>query len=182
MRRRVLLFTAGGRWTYQLRLSVRRNLRWFWFDGVFTQASDSIVITYLPLFVLALGATRAQIGLMNSLSNLSAALLLLPGAALVERWGHRKQIVVFSGGGGARIVLLLLILTPLVFAGPTAVYLAIALAIARSAFASLGVPAWTSLSADIVPLAWRGRYFSARNMAMGIVWNFSLFVRQPPDQ
>jgi hypothetical protein len=30
LRGRFLRFTAGGRWTYQLRPSVRRNLRWFW--------------------------------------------------------------------------------------------------------------------------------------------------------
>ncbi|MGA9350679.1 MAG: MFS transporter [Anaerolineae bacterium] len=123
---------------------------------------------YLSLFVLALGATRAQIGLMSALSSLSAALLLLPGAAIVERWGHRKQIVVLSGGGISRVALLLLALVPLLFAGPTAVYVVIALAILRSAFANFGVPAWVSLTADIVPLSWRGRYFASRNMAMGV--------------
>lgn len=168
LRRRAWQFTAGGRWTNQLYPSIRQSLRWFWFDGIFASSSDSIVVTYLSLFVLALGATRAQIGLMSALSSLGAALLLLPGAAIVERWGHRKQIVVLSGGGVARAALLLLALVPLAFAGPTAVYVVIALAILRSAFANLGVPAWVSLTADIVPLSWRGRYFSSRNMAMGV--------------
>jgi MFS family permease len=164
----VLRFTAGGRWTDRLHPAIRQNLRWFWFDGAFASASESIVIAYLSLFVLALGATRAQIGLMSSLSSLSAALLLLPGAAIVERWGRRKQIVVLSGGGVSRIALLLLALVPLAFAGPAAVYVAIALAIVRSAATNLGVPAWISLTADIVPLKWRGRYFSSRNMAMEV--------------
>jgi MFS family permease len=127
------------------------------------------VASYLSLFVLALGANRAQIGLMSALSSLSGALLLLPGATLVERWGRRKQIVVFSGGGAARIMLLLSALVPLAFTGSTAVYMAIAVAVARSAIVNLGVPAWMSLTADVVPLQWRGRYFSARNMAMGVV-------------
>ncbi len=168
LRRRAWQFTAGGRWTDQLGPSIRQNLRWFWFDGVFASGSDSIVVAYLSLFVLVLGGTRAQIGLMSALSSLSAALLLLPGATLVERWGHRKRIVVLSGGGAARVALLLLALVPLAFAGPTAVYVVIALAILRSAFANLGVPAWVSLTADIVPLSWRGRYFSSRNVAMGV--------------
>ena len=168
-RQQVLRFTAGGRWTDRLQSSVRLNLRWFWFDGVFASASDSIILAYLSLFVLALGATRAQIGLMSSLSSLSAALLLLPGAALVERWGRRKQIVVFSAGWAARVALLLLALAPLAFVGPAAIYVAITLAVARSALTNLGVPAWVSLTADVVPLEWRGRYFSARNIAMGTV-------------
>jgi MFS family permease len=167
-RQQVLRLTAGGRWSDRLRSSARQNLRWFWFDGVFASASDSIVVAYLSLFVLALGATRAQIGLISSLSSLSAALFLLPGAAIVERRGRRKQVVLLSGGGVARVALLLLALVPLAFTGPTAVYAAIALAIVRSATANLGVPAWMSITADIVPLEWRGRYFANRNMAMGL--------------
>lgn len=168
LRQRFSRFTAGGRWTEQLSPSVRQNLRWFWFDGVFAQASDSIVIAYLPLFMLALGGTRAQIGLMSALSSLSAALLLLPGAAIVERWGRRKQVCVLSGGVVSRVALLLLALVPLIFAGPTAVYITIALAVARDAFANLGLPAWVSLTADVVHLPWRGRYFSSRNMTMQV--------------
>ncbi len=163
-----LHLTAGGSWTIQLSTAVRRNLRWFWLDGVFAMASESIVLAYLSLFILALGATAAQIGLLSALSNLSAALLVLPGAAIVERWGKRKRTCLWSGGGVARGMLLLLALLPLVGRGPALVYIAIALAVIRSAFANLSVPAWTSLTADIVPINWRGRYFSSRNMAMGI--------------
>jgi len=168
LRRRFLRFTAGGRWTYQLPASTRRNLRWFWFDGIFVSASDAIIVAYLSLFVLALGGTRAQIGLLSALSSLSAALLMLPGARIVERWGRRKSVVLLSGKGISHVATLLLALVPLAFPGPVAITLAIALAVVRSAFANFGVPAWVSLTADIVPLSWRGRYFSARNMAMGI--------------
>lgn len=169
LRRSIGRLTAGGRWTDPLAPSVRRNLRWFWLDGVFAQASESIAVAYLSLFVLALGASRAQIGLMSALSSLSAAALLMPAAAAVERWGQRKRFCLLTGGGVARLTLLLLALLPLAFSGPAAVAVAIGLAIVRTAFANMGVPAWTSLTADIVPLAWRGRYFASRNIAMGLV-------------
>ena len=133
------------------------------------------MLTYLPLFVLALGATPAQIGLMSSLSSLSGALLLLPGAVLVERWGRRKPIILLSGGGFARLALLSLALVPLAFGGRSALFLAIALA-ARTAIVNLGVPAWMSLTADLVPLSWRGRFFSARNMTMGVVSMITTFL------
>lgn len=167
-RQRAARFTAGGGWTDQLHSSVQRNLRWFWLDGVFAQASESIVVAYLSLFLLALGATAGQIGLMSALSNLSAALLVLPGAAIVERWGRRKQTCLIGGGGIARGTLLLLALLPLAFTGSAAIYTAITLAVIRIAFGNLSVPAWTSLTADIVPLRWRGRYFASRNVAMGV--------------
>lgn len=169
LRRSIGRLTAGGRWADPLAPSIRRNLRWFWLDGVFAQASESIIVAYLSLFVLALGASRTQIGLMSALSSLSAAALLLPAAAAVERWGQRKQFCLLTGGGVARLTLLLLALLPLAFSGPAAVAVAIGLAIVRTAFANMGVPAWTSLTADIVPLAWRGRYFASRNIAMGLV-------------
>jgi len=160
-------FTAGGRWTDRLPKPMRRNLRWFWLDGVFAQATESISLAYTTLYVLALGATRAQIGLMSSLSSLSAAVLLLPGAALAKERGRRK-LVCLGGGGAVRLAMLLLALTPLIFPGPAVVYVMIALVVVREAFTNLVLPAWTALSADLVPVHWRGRYFSSRNFAMGI--------------
>lgn len=175
-RRRTRRFITGGRWTEQLPQGIRQNLRWFWLDGVFANASESIIVTYLTLFVLALGANSVQIGLMSSLSSLGGALFLLPGATLVERWGHRRQIVVFNGGGIARLVLLLLALLPLVLTGPSAVTIAIGLIVIRSISGNFNFPAWMSLSADIVPVAWRGRYFSSRNIMMSVAGMVTVFL------
>jgi MFS family permease len=167
VQRGFLQMTAGGGWTGELDPGTQRNLRWFFFDGLFFSISDAIVLTYLTLYLLALGATSAQIGFMASLGSLSAMLLLIPGAMLAERMGKRKWIVVLAGGGISRISLLLLAVTPFLFDAPFAVYFAVGLKILADGMSNLGIPAWTSLSADIVPLRWRGRYFGARNMAMG---------------
>ncbi|MGH2523858.1 MAG: MFS transporter, partial [Anaerolineales bacterium] len=167
LRRRIAQFTAGGRWTDRLAPAVRHNLRWFWIDGVFAQAAESITLTYTALYMLALGATRGQIGWMTALSSLSAALLLLPGAALA-RQRDRRKLVCLGAGGAARAMILLTALLPLALSGPAAVRLAITLVVIREAFANLTLPAWTALTADIVPLAWRGRYFGSRNIAMGL--------------
>ncbi|NLE45933.1 MAG: MFS transporter [Chloroflexi bacterium] len=168
MRRRVTQFTSGGRWTEQLSPPIRHNLRCFWLDGVLVSASDAIIASYVTLYVLALGASATQIGAMSALANLAAALLVLPGARLVDRWGRRKPVVLLGGKGVAKSTLFLLALVPFALSGQAAVYAAIGLSVIRVAFTYLGMPAWTSLSADIVPLSWRGRYFSARNIAMGV--------------
>lgn len=159
---------VGGRWALALPGEVRNNLRWFWLDGLFAVASDNIMVTYLTVYILALGATRAQIGLMSALSSLTAALLLLPGALLVERIGRRKQITMMGGGGFARLAILALALSPFAWDRPVIVWIAIALAVSRDAFANLSFPAWLSLTSDIVPLEGRGRYFGSRNFATGI--------------
>jgi MFS family permease len=159
----------GGAWADAQPPQVRHNLRWFWFDGFFSAASDNIILTYLTLYVLALGASGIQIGLMSSLSSLSATLLLLPGALLAERIGRRKNITVISGGIFSRLMVLLLVFVPLVFPPGLVVVAAIGLSVLRDALANLSLPAWVSLTADIVPISHRGRYFGSRNIYMIII-------------
>ncbi len=157
---------TGGDWAIPQPPAVRRNLIWFWLDGFFASASDNIFVTYLVVYLIALGATQAQIGLMSALSSLSAAIVLLPGAMLVERAGSRRPIVVL-GGGWARMAVLLMAALPFVADGPLLVYLAIGLSISRDTLNNLMYPAWMSLTGDLVPLEGRGRYFSSRNVVMG---------------
>jgi MFS family permease len=167
--RRLSRLTLGGDWALAEPVETRHNLRWFWFDGFFASASDNILITYLVLYLLALGASSAQIGLLSSLSSLSAALVLLPGALLVERIGHRKEITVWAGGGIARVAILCLALIPLLFKGPALIYIAIALSVTRDVFGNVAYPAWMAIIAEIIPISGRGRYFGTRNFAMGVV-------------
>ncbi len=167
-RQNVALLTAGGSWSEQLPRDIRANLRYFFFDGMFASVGDAITITYVPLYILALGASSAQIGLLASLSNLGATFLLFFGAMLVDRIGKRKPIVLMGGGGVSRLMLPLLALTPFIFSGPAAIYIAIGLKVTADSFQNLSFPAWTSLTGDIVPIAFRGRYFGSRNIMMGI--------------
>jgi MFS family permease len=168
--------TAGGSWAQSFPQPVQRNLRNFWFDGFFAAGSDNIILTYLVLYLLALGATGSQIGLLSALSSLSAALVLLPGAALVERLGRRKSIILIAGGGVARGAILLLIFLPLLKSQAAMVYTGIALSVLRDAAAYLSLPAWVSLTAAIIPLSWRGRYFASRNIAMGLAGMLIIYL------
>ncbi len=160
--------TAGGSWTNEFSEGARSSLRWFYFDGLFASASDAINLTYLTLYLLALGATSAQIGFMTALASLSAAAMLLPGAMLAERLRSRKSLILASGGGVTRLMLLLLALIPLVFKGPSIIFVAIGLKLIADGAGSLSMPAWISLTADLVPIKWRGHYFGSRNLIMGI--------------
>ena len=161
--------TAGGKWSRQIAGQTRRNLRWFFSDGSFSAASDSVTGTYLTLYLLALGASGAQIGWLTALISLAAVMVLLPGAMLAERAKSRKKVVLYSGGVVSRLVLLLFALVPFVLGGQAAVIVVMVLKICGDSCANLGFPAWASLAADVVPLAWRGRYFGSRNIIMGII-------------
>ena len=166
---------TGGDWALTQTAATRRNLIWFWFDGFFASASDNIIGTYMVVYLLSLGATQAHIGLMSSLSSFSAALLLLPGAMLVERLGRRRNICLI-GGGWNRIALLFIALAPFFLPGGLLIPAAIALSISRDATGNLAFPAWMSLTGDIVPIEGRGRFFSSRNIIMGLSGMLVTFI------
>lgn len=105
---------------------------------------------------------------MSSFSNLLAALLLLPGAFLAERFIDKHKVSLFCIGGLTRFSLLLLVFVPFFFKGSNLVWAAILFSVLRDGFANLGYPAWVAVTNDIVPLDGRGRYFGARNFIMGI--------------
>jgi MFS family permease len=167
LRQRVVKLVMGGDWVLSVPAFTRWNLGWLSSDSLFASASENIIVTYLSIYALALGATGAQIGIYSSVSGLASAAMLVLGAALVERIGRRKDIVVFAGGWMARLSILLITLLPLLLKGEALIVLLIGLAAARDAFNQLGSPAWTSLVGDIVPIERRGIYFGSRNIIMG---------------
>ena len=133
-------FTWGGAWAAVLPEKQRRNLTLFFYDGLFAAASDKIVLTYLSIYMLSLGASQQQVGLLSSLSNLAAALLLLPAAMMVEHTGKRKQITLASSGG-SRLVLLLLALLPLLLGQSKAlIWVFFGLALLRETFNNISYP------------------------------------------
>lgn len=168
LRHSTRLFITGGDWANRLPEESRRNLYRYWFDGLFAAASDTVPINYLTLYLLAIGATGAQVGWFSALSSLAAALALLPGAFLVEKYGRRKDFTVIFGGLLARIMLMLMALAPLPLAGQPLIWLVIMLGVIRSAAGNLAFPAWMSITGDIVPMEGRGRYFGSRTFVMVI--------------
>lgn len=166
LRQQARLLLAGGRWSTQLPVRVRRSLRWFLADGLFANASGTIIRTYQAIYLLALGATRGQIGMFSSLTNLMMPLAMLPGARLARR-SDKKRVVVISSLIG-RLLLLVLILLP-ALAGRAAVGWSMGVLVVYAFLMNLLNPAWTTLVGQIVPAQWRGRYFSSRNILMGLV-------------
>ncbi|RPI21754.1 MAG: MFS transporter [Acidobacteria bacterium] len=150
-----------------LRFPAAGSLRSFWYDGLLTSISDSLSSNFIPLFALKMGATASQIGVLNATAGFVGTMMLLPGARLGERWSSRKSFVVLTFSL-ARLTLLVLALIPFGVAPTTAVGLIIVFNLLRVVFGNLGLPAWTSLSASVVPENVRGRYFASRNGIMTI--------------
>ncbi len=160
------LMLAGGRWTAQFPASIRRSLRWLVADGVLANTSDAILNTYQSVYLLSLGASRAEIGWLSSLVNLAMPAAMLPGGRLAARATRFKKLVVIPALI-ARLSLLGLIFLPFISSNVRLITLGIVLIMARAFLLNLLNPAWTSMLGGLVPAEWRGRYFSARNMLMG---------------
>ncbi len=160
--------TTGGGWGDQVTAGTRQNMRSFLFAGVAATVQSGIILPYLSLYLLALGATSGQIGLMASLAGLLSTLLLIPGAMVAERSGKRKLIFMICGAGFSRLVFLPVALIPLLAPPATAVFLIILLRVLSNGVASFSTPAWTSLVGDLIPMHWRGRYFGSRTLFMTI--------------
>jgi MFS family permease len=145
-----------------------RGMRAFWWDGFWANVPEIILINYLGLYVIAFGGSNAQVGLIASLGGLFAALAFFPGARYVETFGHRKRTVLMAGGGLSRVALGCLALVPFFFSGDKAIWVVIALISVRGFAGYFSVPAWTSLTADVVPIGIRGRFFASRNFGMSL--------------
>jgi len=145
----------------------RKGMRAFWLDSVFSSISGAFLLTYIPLYALAFGATNAQIGSLSSTASLFSMLAPLPGAQLTEKWGSRRRVVI-AVWSVVRSLVLLLVLVPFFLSGQAAILAVIVLWSLRAGLANLAHPAWVSLSGDIIPPERRGRFFSSRNMAMAL--------------
>jgi MFS family permease len=168
LKRHFIRFTWGGAWAAALPEDRRRNLTLFFFDGLFSAASDKIMLTYLTVYLLALGASSQQIGLLSSFSNLAAALLLLPAAMLVERTGERKRTTLWASGGSRLMILLLALLPMLLVPTSGLIWVLLGIALLRETLNNFAYPGWVALTGDIVPIKGRGRYFGTRNFIMGV--------------
>jgi MFS family permease len=144
---------------------IQRALWLFWLDGLLVSTSVSLVSSYLVLYALEFGATSSQIGLMSTIIGVASMAALLPGAQLAERWlDPQRAVLVFSRGIG-QLVWLALGSLPFFVTGQPAVYGVLALRATRAFTMQASNPAWTTLSAQIVPQWLRGKYFAARNIA-----------------
>lgn len=142
----------------------RSGMRFLWMDGILSSASAAFYGEFVVLYMLALGATSATVGLRASINSAAALAAPLLGAWLVARSGRRKRWVVWGPGGVGRLALLLMAGIPFVAAGEVGVWLFVALFSVQAFFGAIGVPAHNSLLGDVVPLPIRGRFLGATMM------------------
>ena len=140
-------------------------------EGSASSFSSSIGDSYITPFALALNANPLQIGLLSSFSGLASPLSQLLGSRLMKKHSRKKIVLRF-------VFLQSLLWIPIALLGilfykniiPSSLpYLLIIFFSLLIGIGGLAYPAWFSWMGDLVPAKDRGRYFSIRNTATGIV-------------
>ncbi|MBI4021532.1 MAG: MFS transporter [Candidatus Aenigmarchaeota archaeon] len=155
-----------------------RNLKNYDRQGAFSTAGTQIVNTYATPLALSYRASHYEIGLLSSLISFASMIALIPGAKMIERIGSRKTVWVAASLLSRLFWIPLAALPFFIPQGPStfAVYVIIASLAASSFCLGFRWPAQSSMMADAVPRATRGRYFGKRNMIMGVSGLVSLLV------
>ncbi|MEW6495596.1 MAG: MFS transporter [Cyanobacteriota bacterium] len=153
--------------------SIRTSLRASIFDGVFATIFGCVTTgVLLTNFLLELGATSVEIGLLSSIP-MFVNLLQPLGAYLADRTTSRHWygLVVFGLSRFLWVILLLLMLG--VSNSSTEhhqiVVWTLGIVLATHVLGSLGSASWFSWMAALVPRRLRGRYFGARNSAANLI-------------
>jgi len=143
-----------------------KSLRYSFLDGIFASGMIGFVQDYFTPFIILLGATSRQIGILNALPNFFSSLFQLKSAELVERFRSRKTVFTIN------VFLQALMLLPIVFIALkriSAPIIFIIFVVLFNCFGALAMPAWSSLMSDLVDKDKRGEYFGWRNKNLGLV-------------
>ncbi|MGE3961640.1 MAG: MFS transporter [Dehalococcoidia bacterium] len=136
-------------------------------EGVLAAASDA-ALPFLPIYLVALGASTSQVGLLAAATALAGLLALLPAAWLARRARSRKAVVLLGSWGFARLALLPIAALPFIGRADVAVGALIALGGVRVLATSLSHPSWMALFADVVPTRLTGVFNARRSLAASV--------------
>jgi len=138
-------------------------------EGKFAAVAQGVGHTYISPFIIALGASNLQIGLLSSLPWILSPLAQLRGSKLQEK-EKRKTIVakyVFLQSLLWFILSIIAILS-YIYRPINLTIITIIFYLALVAIGGLAIPSWFSWLGDIVQENSRGTYFAKRNRIAGI--------------
>lgn len=158
---------------------IKKSLRYSLIDGIFASVMTGASETFITPYALAMKASASLIGILASMPSLVGALLQMKAAEIVERLGSRKALINSSVLYHALMWIPIISIPYLIPASGKLGNPVIYLIIFYTLLISIGVlsfPPWSSLMADYVPQARRGKVFAFRNKVFGIINVTSMFL------
>ncbi len=148
---------------------VREGMRVSILDGIF--AVPYVNLTSGPIligFLLALGASTAQIGFVSMLP-LAGGLIQPIGAQLIRRRGGWRKPVVVTGVLLDDVLWAATLVAVAMLPAREALIAALAVLVLQHVITAFVSVSWTSWMSDLVPPSLRGRYFGRRNFICNAV-------------
>lgn len=145
---------------------VNKTLKFSFFDGVFASMMAGFTNDYFVPFLLVIGGTTREVGILSALPNLFGALSQAKTPDIVEKVRSRKKIIIVF------VLLQAMMLLPVIFlslSGKLDRTLFIGCVILFTSFNAIATPAWGSLMSDLVRENKRGEYFGWRNKTLGFI-------------
>jgi MFS family permease len=143
------------------------NIRLNNYHGIMSTLAQNLVIPFIGIFAVRLGASNYQIGLLSSAPALVALLAMIPGAKYVDSRSNKKHITtVFMWAH--RFFFFLLALIPL-FAEDSRATILVILIAAMNFPGAISNVGWQGFIANVVPSDKRAAAFADRNRLMNIV-------------
>jgi len=119
---------------------------------------------YFIPFLLLLGGSAGQVGVLNAMQNIVASILQLNSADFVDKFGSRKKVMVTFVFCQAVMLLPLFLLAWYAKIQMSVYIVFVTLFVA---FGAIATPAWSSIMADLVAHDKRGEYFGWRSKMLG---------------
>lgn len=150
---------AAGRVPYPQ--SFYHNVKFSNLHGIAQSLVNSIYSPFVGVYAIKLGASNTQVALLSSLPALLSVLTMIPGAAYIRRFSHKKKVTaaLFLSN---RLFVLFLALVPFLGGGQMAAVL-VALVGLMNLPGAIANVSWQALMAELVPLEARGDVFAVRN-------------------
>jgi len=143
-------------------------------DGFFCVIMLAFLAQFVTPYLLLLGASNVQIGLLTGLPNLIGGFVQILSIYLMAILTSRRFICQI-GTAGQSFCLLILIFAGYL-SGTKGVYLAILAFTLFGVFGNLVVSPWGSWMADLIPSSRRARFFGRRNQLLGTIQMLLTFL------
>jgi len=151
----------------------QKSLKYSLFNGIFSNAMIGFFHDFLTPFILVLGGSARQVGVLNAIPNLLGALTQIRSADIIRWAKHRKKVVNFFVLIEAAILLSISMaalfrkMEPSVFIALIGVY-----AICSATI----TPALGSWISELIDIRVRGSFFGKRNRIYGFVCMGATFI------
>jgi MFS family permease len=149
--------------------NLRNAIRLSIIEGAYAQiyaTLSSIGTVFITKFAIMLSATPVQFGILSSIGQFSQLFQPL-GSIITKNLVTRKSKTVGYALAG-RFLTLLLPVIPFLFDGSTAIYIFLAVCFISTVLLAISGNMWIAWISDIIPLRFRGRFFSNRSVYLTI--------------